>query len=752
MTRKLGACLVAAVLFLSVVSAVPSGATSSQGSAGVRVLVVSNRADVISGGDALIRVRLPAGVSAARVELNGSDVTDSFALRVNGRYEGLLTGLRLGWNVVRAEVGGLADSVVITNHPNGGPVFSGPQVEPWVCQATAVDRKCNQPPAYSFLYKSTNPFTTGLQPYDRADPPSDVATTTTDQGVTVPFVVRLETGYQDRDQYKIFQLYQPGKTWRPWAPQRQWNHKLLVTHGGGCGADHGAGEAPTDDSAGTLPVNLYEQSYVTALGRGFAVLSTALDNNGHNCNPVTQAESLIMAKERLVEQYGPIRYTIGTGCSGGSITQQTVANAYPGVYQGLVTTCSYPDTLTAGAQFADYHLMRRYFEDPSRWGPGIVWLPWQVSAVEGHLSHLNAIVADEGLFKNATDPTYACHGVTDSERYHPTTNPDGVRCSILDHMVNVLGPRPKRVWSPMEQAAGRGFAGLPLGNAGIQYGLKAWRQGWITTEQFVDLNAAIGGLTVDIQPKSARTRGDVGALRNAYRSGAINQANNLDTVAILNHGGPDPGLAHDYSHAFWTRARLEREQGHIDNHVMWFGVVPLIGDPSWSTEAMLAMDRWLTAVEADHRAIPLADKIVADRPDDVHDRCSNLPLLELVELPGVGKVCELPLLQTRFGTPRSVAGDGPTADTNACVLKPLRRTSYYPYTLTDEQWQRLETAFPRGVCDYSEPGVGQTDTVRWLTYQDSDGDVVYGGRPMGAAPDGSGIGWTSAAFRTWRRG
>ena len=38
-----------------------------------------------------------------------------------------------------------------------------------------------------------------------------------------------------------------GQDWQPWAPQPQWNHKLLITHGGGAGgdlldrrADHGA--------------------------------------------------------------------------------------------------------------------------------------------------------------------------------------------------------------------------------------------------------------------------------------------------------------------------------------------------------------------------------------------------------------------------------------------------------------------------------------------------------------------------------
>ena len=144
-----------------------------------------------------------------------------------------------------------------------------------------------------------------------------------------------------------------------------------MPHGGNCGASYTPGDPRLDDYSGTIPeAPGYEQSYVAALGKGFAVLSTALNNTGHNCNLPIQAESMMMAKERLVEQYGPIRYTIGTGCSGGSIAQHTIANAYPGIYQGLVTSCSYPDTLTAGAQFADYHLLRRYFEDPSRWGAG----------------------------------------------------------------------------------------------------------------------------------------------------------------------------------------------------------------------------------------------------------------------------------------------------------------------------------------------------------------------------------------------
>ena len=180
---------------------------------------------------------------------------------------------------------------------------------------------------------------------------------------------------------------------------------------------------------------------------------------------------MLMMKERLVERYGDLRYTIGTGCSGGSITQQQVANAYPGgVYDGLVVTCAYPDSLSTGAQFADYHLLRIYFEDTSRWGPGVVWTPSQWAAVEGRPDPVNAIAADELFFKDATNPAGDC--VPAEVVYNRETNPGGVRCSVLDYMINVLGPRPESVWTDVEKAAGRGFAGAPFANEGIQFGLE----------------------------------------------------------------------------------------------------------------------------------------------------------------------------------------------------------------------------------------------------------------------------------------
>jgi hypothetical protein len=557
----------------------------------------------------------------------------------------------------------------------------------------------------------------------------------------VPYIVRVETGYQDRDQYQIATLFQPGKPWTAWAPQPQFDHKLLITHGASCGIEHESGTAPSvmDD---------------TALSRGFAVMSTALDNAGHNCNIVTEAESLVMAKEHVVEQYGTLRYTIGTGCSGGSLVQQQVANAYPGIYQGILPQCSFQDSWSNAQEISDYHLTRLYFENPTKWGLGIVWTPTQIAAVEGHPNHGNAIIFDNTYWTSLAVPDDGCPGVPAEDDYNADTNPGGVRCTLADYMINVFGPRPPALWSPAEQKIGHGFAGLSVDNVGVEYGVKALEEGTISPAQFVDLNTKIGGADIDINPTPDRFAANEPALKYSYLSGAVNEANNLKDVAIIDLRGPDPGAFHDAYRTWSMRARLEREEGHFPkNHVIWFGPAPLIGDPSYQSEGVVAMDRWLSDVEADHRDVSLEQKVADDRPSDVHDQCSDISGLEQVAVPGIGPVCELDAVQTKFTTPRIAAGEAITTDAQKCQLKPLRQSDFYPLTFTGDQWAALEKAFPTGVCDFSKPGVDQTGAVPWQTYQDDSngGAVIYGGKPLGPAPDTSGSGWTSDTFGGWRR-
>jgi hypothetical protein len=459
-----------------------------------------------------------------------------------------------------------------------------------------------------------------------------------------------------------------------------------------------------------------------------------------------------MAKQHLIDHYGTLRFTVGTGCSGGSLVQQQVANAYPGIYQGILPQCSFQDALSNGEEIGDYHLTLKYFEHPTEWGTGVAWTPTQIAAVEGHPNPGNAVIFNAVYWEELLNPNKACPGVEASEEYNAQTNPSGPRCDLADYMINVFGQQPESMWGPVEKQLGHGFGDRPVGNTGVQYGLKALQEGTITPAQFVDINAKIGGVDIDDTPTKQRIKTDLQGLQRVYRSGAVNEANNLTGVAIIDLRGPDPGAFHDAYRSWSMRARLERDEGHFPkNDVIWFGEAPLIGDPRYTTEGLQAMDGWLTAVDADHRSIPLADKLAADRPAAVHDQCSDIPDIDQVNVPGVGEVCQQPVAQTKFATPRMEAGESIATDVEKCRLEPLRQSDFYPTTFSDSEWATLQKTFPAGGCDYSKPGVDQQDTIPWLTYQSDPAgkDVVTGGKPLGRAPANSGTGWTDPSFASW---
>ncbi len=132
---------------------------------------LSNRSDLVSGGDALVQVVLPNRVdpSTVRVSLDGKDVTSMFATRPNGAYEGVVTGLANGANDLMASMKkGPTVHLTITNHPSGGPVFAGPQVQPWICATVAgfpapTDAQCDGTPIVSFtLYERDDAYVPGV--------------------------------------------------------------------------------------------------------------------------------------------------------------------------------------------------------------------------------------------------------------------------------------------------------------------------------------------------------------------------------------------------------------------------------------------------------------------------------------------------------------------------------------------------------------------------------------------------------------
>ena len=693
------------------------------------IKVLSNREDLISGDDALVEILLPAGsdLSQLRIEREGRDIRSLFALRPNGRIMGLVDGLAIGTNTLRASMPSGSSSLTITNHPNGGPIFAGPQKLPWPCPAGATDAQCNRPVSYAFQYKSSNPAectraagtptASCFLPYDPKNPPASVPTTTTDQGKTVPYIVRVETGVQDRGQYQFAVLFDPAKEWAPWAPQAGWNGKIVNFGGSGCGMHHGESGAPG------------EMMDDTALSRGYLTWSTALSHNTLNCNLVVQGESLMMAKERIVEQYGPIRFSIGRGSSGGSIKQHQAANAYPGIFDGLLPEASFPDTWSTMQEVSDCGLMLRYWTSPQSWAPGVAWTETQNAAVAGHPS-MSVCASWVATFLQtiqprsaAADPTggsQSCN-VSASEAYDPETNPGGVRCALQDYMPSILGFRPEASWNAIEKKLGRGFANRPLDNVGVQYGLAAFKAGTITTAQFLDLNAKIGSYDLDLDWQPARVVADQTALDIAYRSGLINQATQM-TLPIIDLRLYDPAEIHHTYRSFVMRARLERAHGHHDNQVIWMTTV--------RSDALAAIDRWLAAIEADTSDTPYAAKVVRNKPADVRDQCTE----------GVPQEA-CPLLYPSDASPRIVAGQPFADDWVKCQLKPPQASDYAPVRFTDAEWSRLKSLFPAGVCDYSKPAVGQQPSLPWLEYRGG-----IGGQPLPAKPVAEG--WASPALRS----
>src|SRR6267142_2067133 len=164
------------------------------------IVSLSNRADLISGGDALLEVRVPKNVSLnkVRLSLNGHDVTGAFTANAAARtLRGLVRGLVEGRNdfVAGESRGGREARLVITNHPIGGPVLLGSQTTPWICATPtpvaqsgntpasnasglttfAVDAQCNIATEYKLFYRTTTAACSNAlpDPSPPASPPTN---------------------------------------------------------------------------------------------------------------------------------------------------------------------------------------------------------------------------------------------------------------------------------------------------------------------------------------------------------------------------------------------------------------------------------------------------------------------------------------------------------------------------------------------------------------------------------------------------
>ncbi len=595
--------------------------------AALQISSVSSPQGMASAGDTLIKIETVDGSEPQnlRVRLNGLDVTDAFRQRSGESHLlGLVAGLEIGENVIEAVDGTQTDLVRGTlrleNFPRQGPILYAPQEQPFFCQTDAfriypggptltegpnTDPDCAVETRVDWVYHDSSQAGSGVwRAYDPANPPATIESITRADGSEAPYIVRLETGVINRGIYQIAVIADPATEPNPTPhePPKAWNGKLFYPFGQSCGSGWyvqgtqmgsvGGSTSAADGSSGDFNV-LAD----LPLSRGYAVANSTLNYLGTNCNHIISAESMMMVKERVIEAYGPVKFTMSWGSSGSTIQQHMVGDVYPGLVDGMVTMAGFPDfaspTSPEGRLFYNYQLNNTKLGttqngtyspvpnspyDPTydnatavRRAADATLLPWtngELAAASGYSTYhsIRQIASfwagrlDAVLRKpNAGDRDNVMAGpansslfktiIPDELKYSPanvvpdapmgTIAADGFTPPAVSPLAaNPTGLRPtaadhNRNILGLDPATG--FARSYFSNVGVQYGLNALNTGQITMDQFIDLNRRIGGMDADGNLTAERTQPDPVAIRNAYRSGMVMYGGGgLASTAILN--------------------------------------------------------------------------------------------------------------------------------------------------------------------------------------------------------------------------
>jgi hypothetical protein len=707
------------------------------------IKILSARPYLISGEDVLVRIDLPhqMGATSIRVDLDGRDVTAMFqADSQTGALTGLVTGLTVGKNSLTLLVHGhQAETLELTDYPITGPITSGPHEVPYICTTAdfelynsllgllipdtttfnpPTDANCSAPTKITYLYMPTGgtalqalPSTTNL--------PADMSTTTTLSGATVNFIVRVETSTIDRGIYQSAILHDPTTDAAPsWnTPPKGWNRRLIGIEGAGCpggwyfqGTANGSLVLP-----GVIDASLLSPAM---LGQGYALFGNTLQNASQNCNSALSQEAATMGKEHFIKSYGVPAYTVSMGCSGGSYGSSMLADARPGLFDGVMIACVFPDPLGIAFSGSDGHLLTHYFAvtNPAE------FTATQQIAISGYKG-LQAFY-DAANQSGRTDPVpnrvdiagYASATwspvVPVALQYNPVTNPHGARPTVYDIARNIYGVD-----------RNTGFALRPFDNVGVQYGLQSLNTGVITADEFLDLNEKIGGYDDDFNYVAHRVEGNVQAMKRAQLAGLQEYGGGgLASIPVFDFSGiynDDGGYHYQWFH-FAMRERMAQANGNTENYVMWRG------NPVPFNTAFSTFIQWMEAITADKSNRSNREKTIKNKPAAAVDGCWSSATQFIEERQTFGRLpnSQCNTLFPSFAFPRYVAGGPIAANIMKCELKPIQLGDY-AVTLTPAEVSRLYRIFPRGVCDWSRRGVNQTGVVPWASFGPSPENLVY---------------------------
>jgi hypothetical protein len=725
-----GGLLAAAALFAAAAFAAPAAAHD------VDIDVLSSRADQVSGGDALIRIEARR-LHDLRVFRNGAEVTDAFDRR-DGDLVGLIDGLRLGRNRITVYDGWRRVAKQhLENHPIEGPIFSGPHQRPFVCKTIQAglgeplvdnqtgdgfrvlapdgttagwSRNCGATTQVDWLYRRTSGG--NLVPLPPGPLPADVATTTTIDGQTVPFIVRRERGTINRFIYSLAMLADPaaGDT-----DASRWNRRLVYFFDGGVAIGRNQG------TPGGSAIN------PDLLARGYAIAHSSGTRASVHYNMVLGGETALMTKERFLERYGVPWYTVGIGGSGGAIQQYLYGQNHRGLLDGAIPTHSYPDMVTQTIHVGDCELLENYMDNTDAGNPK--WANWEnrewleglnTSATfpnpfTGRPGNSECIVGWRGLTPLAMNPLFGTAGAG-TERMDPAVMA-AVHWTHWEDVKNVYGVGPD------------GYARQTWDNVGVQYGLKALTDGNLTPEEFLKLNATVGSwkdpgdMVQEGQPflpvggfdpwsrRNMRLSADGGATPAPRRAGSIPAMNAAYEKGLYFDGDIDipiidwrPYLEevldmHNSHQSFASRQRMLDHDGRASNQVIWFSERG--GDQT--LEAFRVIDEWI---------------LEGRRPADATDRCFTATGAEIARGSRVwdGILNSRPdgACTTAFpihSTSRIVAGGPLRGGVYKCALQPvskaIARGLYGSWKPSAAERGRLEQIFPTGVCDYTKDDLGR---------------------------------------------
>ena len=131
-------------------------------------------------------------------------------------------------------------------------------------------------------------------------------------------------------------------------------------------------------------------------------------------------------------------FTVSAGCSGGSYGSAQPADRIPGLFDGVLIACTFPDPLSIAFTGSDGHLLQHYFEATNT----LAFTEAQKVAISGQkglqafIDAANQAGRTDPITGRVVRPGYNAGpfnaAVPVDVRYNPTTNPTGVRGTVYD--------------------------------------------------------------------------------------------------------------------------------------------------------------------------------------------------------------------------------------------------------------------------------------------------------------------------------